>query len=102
VARRAIVPILTAWGFFDGHWLYDARLVSPKRSGTGAGLLELALWLHGERVTVYVADSSADVPRQAALPDESGWGLQLVAALTEAWGTDNFHGGKRVWARLPA
>ncbi|MEV4583346.1 ATP-binding protein [Nonomuraea jabiensis] len=53
-----------------------------------------------------VADGSQTTPRirRAAETDEGGRGLQLVAALSQRWGTRFTADGKCIWAEqaLPA
>jgi hypothetical protein len=46
-----------------------------------------------------VADASHTSPhlRRARTTDEGGWGLFLVAQLTEHWGTRYTRAGKTVW-----
>ena len=38
---------------------------------------------------------------RAGAEDEHGRGLQIVAALSERWGTRSVTGGKVMWCRLP-
>ncbi|HEX2576093.1 MAG TPA: ATP-binding protein [Aquihabitans sp.] len=70
------------------------------------GAAEIVLELVGEGVLeVAVHDPSPALPR---LVEEAPWstsghrGIQLVAALSQAWGVEALPGGKRVWARLAA
>jgi anti-sigma regulatory factor (Ser/Thr protein kinase) len=75
---------------YAGHWMPGA---SPLR-----------LWLHGdsERIAIQVWDGNDQVPTRQAkeLDAESGRGLLLVEALTEAWGSyrPQDSSGKVVWA----
>ncbi|MFH9353870.1 ATP-binding protein [Kitasatospora sp. NPDC017646] len=55
------------------------------------------------RVEVYDASDDLPVPRHAAPEDESGRGLELVAALATSWGADprgKGYVGKTVWFTL--
>jgi sigma-B regulation protein RsbU (phosphoserine phosphatase) len=57
----------------------------------------------GERVRVEVGDGSRELPapRTADPVDEGGRGIQLVEALSAAWGTLPTLDGKRVWFEVP-
>lgn len=59
--------------------------------------------LHGW-VQVEVSDAAKPVPVvvDGVLASESGRGLRIVAALSEAWGAHPGPGGKTVWFRCPA
>ncbi|MEU9469821.1 SpoIIE family protein phosphatase [Streptomyces avermitilis] len=55
--------------------------------------------LRGEKLICEVSDSSLTTPRirHAADTDEGGRGLQLVAALSQRWGTRYTSAGKCIW-----
>lgn len=59
--------------------------------------------LHGEDLICEVSDGSLTMPRirQASETDEGGRGLQLVAALSEKWGTRYTKSGKWIWTAQP-
>jgi hypothetical protein len=50
-------------------------------------------------VTVTAVDGSAVVPFRRD-PLYGGRGLEIIEALTQRWGVENFEGGKRVWVIL--
>ncbi|WP_327011523.1 ATP-binding protein [Dactylosporangium sp. NBC_01737] len=70
----------------------------------GGGCLALELSAHDDQVTVSVAEGSAVIPRrrdQHGRPDtERGRGIAIIEALSQRWGVDSHHGGKRVWVLL--
>ena len=72
-------------------------------AGSPAQLAELAWWHEGHQLTCVVTDASGDPPVLAP-PDpaaESGRGLQIVDALSVAWGwTPRGAHQKAVWAAL--
>ncbi|MDQ4132024.1 MAG: SpoIIE family protein phosphatase [Actinomycetota bacterium] len=57
----------------------------------------------GQRLRVEVGDGSRALPeaRQPDLDDETGRGLLLMEALSEAWGVTPTVWGKRVWFEVP-
>jgi anti-sigma regulatory factor (Ser/Thr protein kinase) len=75
-------------------------------AGTGESPALIRLWLlsDGNRLVIVVWDNSRrpPVPTEAAVTDEHGRGLQIVAAVSSDWGwygrTDI--GGKCVWAEI--
>ena len=75
---------------YAGHWM--------------PGTPPLRLWLHGDpqRIVIQVWDANDQAPTRQAkeLDAESGRGLLLVEALSEAWGSYRPHEstGKVVWA----
>jgi anti-sigma regulatory factor (Ser/Thr protein kinase) len=66
----------------------------------GGGPTEIAVVLHGGRLTVSVADSEprppATRPAEPSLP--GGHGLHVIELLSLAWGSTPGHHGKTVWA----
>ncbi|HEY8480568.1 MAG TPA: ATP-binding protein [Spirillospora sp.] len=71
-------------------------------TAASSGTITMRLLLDPESLTVEVSDQSPDRPRrrQAGPDDESGRGLLIVEALTEAWGhRSSADGAKVVWAR---
>jgi anti-sigma regulatory factor (Ser/Thr protein kinase) len=105
-ARAAVRPILQSWKCTDEDWLFDAQLIVTELVTNairhGGGGLELMLTMHERSVTVSVADGSAVIPEVHARDAEAdgGRGLLLIEALSDAWGVEDHHGGKRVWVRL--
>ena len=59
--------------------------------------------LRGRALICEVSDGSLTTPRirRAAETDEGGRGLQLVAALSQRWGTRYTATGKCIWTEQP-
>jgi hypothetical protein len=97
-----IVSELVTNGLRASEVLPGSRYAAPGVSGIPA----LRMWLHGDRarIAVQVWDGNDQLPiRQATEPEaESGRGLMLVEALSEAWGSykPQQSSGKVVWAIL--
>jgi anti-sigma regulatory factor (Ser/Thr protein kinase) len=105
VARRSVQTTLFAWGFDDPAWLDAATLVVSELVGNavrhGGGCLALELHAHEEHVTISAADGSAVIPSRRDDPDgDGGRGLAIIEALSQRWGVEDHHGGKRVWVLL--
>jgi hypothetical protein len=68
----------------------------------GRGPLQLRL-LRGAELVCEVSDGSLTMPRvrHASETDEGGRGLQLVAALSQRWGTRYTATGKCIWTAQP-
>jgi anti-sigma regulatory factor (Ser/Thr protein kinase) len=68
------------------------------RHGTGPIRVRL---LHDRSLICEVADTSSTAPhlRRAAITDEGGRGLFLVAQLSQSWGTRYTPEGKVIWAQ---
>lgn len=106
-ARRTAAHLLRTWQVPDGSRVQDALLVVSELVGNavrhGGERVVLELDLEGTVLVVGVRDDAEGLPRQRAVDDqaEGGRGLDIVAALSEEWGTDEISAGaKRVWARL--
>ena len=105
-ARKAVRHMLIAWQLTDPDWLDDAELVVSELVTNavrhGGGCIELSIQSHEGQVLVKAADGSSVVPRdRGPHPDgRGGYGLRLIEACGEAWGVQDFHGGKQVWVRL--
>jgi signal transduction histidine kinase len=71
------------------------------RAGTTE--VEIRLAVHRDHVRLTVCDDAVGSPRRhdAAPTDPHGRGLEIVAALSAAWGVDRAPSGKQVWAQLP-
>lgn len=87
--------------------LADAQLLATELIANavrhGAPPIELAVECADEQtILVRVADSAATIPcrRSPAPEEEGGRGLNLVHALSDAWGVDEDRPGKSVWFRL--
>ncbi len=70
----------------------------------GAEPIELRVDLDDRRLRIEVSDSNPDpstVAERERTPDRpGGWGLHIVASLTERWGTDRHDHGKTVWVEI--
>ena len=83
--------------------LLTSELVTNALVHAGTPIDLLVRDLHG-RVQIEVVDAGRQVPVVAdgVLLSESGRGLRIVAALSEAWGTNSGPAGKTVWFRCQA
>lgn len=107
-ARPILDEVLAAWAVEPGR-RYDAvlltnELVSNAVEHVGGEVsLQLEIVLSEDSVRVSLADGSSIRPAIRELNHQAprGRGMQLVAALARRWGSDDHHGGKRVWFELP-
>lgn len=107
LARQATREILIAWHV--GHLeetavLFVSELVTNavRHAGTGGSKLVLRLEAAGTSLRIEVHDDNPHWP-QPGIPSglgESGFGLIIVDALTNAWGVSETATGKAVWAEL--
>ncbi len=106
-ARRAVDGLETA---LDDETVATVRLLVSElvtnsvRHGSPdqAGEIELSVAASPETVRVEVADSGpgfATRPRFEGQDEGSGWGLHLLDALSDRWGTER-NGHMRVWFEL--
>lgn len=102
--RRATVAVLTGWGV--PSWAVDDAVLIVSELVTNAVLhvreeaaLGLELQLSDTNLRISLSDGSAVRPlaREAARHDENGRGMAIVTALSERWGVEDHHGGKRIW-----
>jgi anti-sigma regulatory factor (Ser/Thr protein kinase) len=106
-ARTAVRDRLAAWnldGLADVAALLVSELVTNAlRHATGPiGVRLVRPGVVDGVLLVEVSDPLPDPPRErvAALEDESGRGLQLVAGSSRRWGTRPGGSGKTVWFEL--
>jgi len=84
----------------------DVRLIASELIANsvlhGAPDLELVLVADGWRLRVEVSDGSGVLPhlRDYGVDAQSGRGLAVVAAISQAWGAEPSGTGKVVWAEL--
>jgi len=106
-ARRALKPLESA---FDPDTFETLRLLVSElvtngvRHATreGSGDLELSVCATREKIRVEVSDDGEGfepAPREADADQGSGWGLHLVEALSDQWGTHR-NGWMLVWFEL--
>ena len=63
--------------------------------------VQLAVTTTTNSVTIAVRDASEDSPHRAMSPTvDGGFGLRIVSAVCEQWGTDLGPAGKSVWCRI--
>ncbi|MFB6783602.1 SpoIIE family protein phosphatase [Streptomyces sp. NPDC056352] len=104
LARRHVREQLSTWGLDD--MTTTTELLASELVGNvvrhGRGPLQLRL-LRGAELVCEVADGSLTMPRvrHASETDEGGRGLQLVAALSQRWGTRYTATGKCIWTAQP-
>ncbi|NHC15024.1 ATP-binding protein [Motilibacter deserti] len=106
LARRCLVDTLRAWGFADEDWLHDAALLVTELVSNavrhGGSEVTLDVQANGGHVVVAVVDGSDVLPVAGSGDEQSegGRGIRIVESLTQSWGIEQRHGGKRVWAVL--
>ncbi|MEV6669087.1 SpoIIE family protein phosphatase [Streptomyces sp. NPDC051162] len=99
--RSAVTHRLAEWGLaeiaFSTELLLSELVTNAVRYGTGPIRVRL---LYDRALTCEVSDTSSTAPhlRHAAVTDEGGRGLFLVARLSQAWGTRYTADGKVIWA----
>ncbi|MGW1161532.1 SpoIIE family protein phosphatase [Streptomyces sp. NPDC002519] len=102
--RGAVVRQLTHWELdevaFTTELIISELLTNAIRHATGPLKVRL---LRDRTLICEVADTSSTSPhlRQAAMTDEGGRGLFLVAQLAQRWGTRHTPRGKVIWAEQP-
>jgi DNA-binding response OmpR family regulator len=103
-ARHFAERTLHGWGC--GHLVDDALLVVSELVMNAvihaATRCRLQLRLASGALRIEVADTGpgSPEPQPIDLTKSSGRGLQIVAAMSSAWGIDPVDGGKVVWAEL--
>ncbi len=99
--RTAAVDQLSRWGLDESAFATELLLSELVTNAVryGAGPIRVRL-IHDRTLICEVYDTSSTAPRMrhAAITDEGGRGLFLVAQLAQAWGTRYTTGGKVIWA----
>ena len=103
-ARHVARAVLQDWDVplpvVDDAVLVISELVTNavRHAGTGS-TLELELGQTRRQLRVALSDESASSPqmRRPTTASEDGRGLTILAALSDRWGIEPHHEGKRVW-----
>ncbi|WP_372495826.1 SpoIIE family protein phosphatase [Kitasatospora humi] len=102
--RNACTDKLTAWGLeelaFTSELILSELITNALRYGSQPIRVRM---LRDTSLVCEVSDGSSTAPhlRYAALTDEGGRGLFLVARLAERWGTRYTARGKVIWSEQP-
>lgn len=102
-ARKDVDGQLTRWelqeAVFTTELVVTELISNAVRHSSGPIRLRLIL---DRTLIVEVSDTSSTAPhlRRAAVFDEGGRGLMLVAQLAQRWGTRHSADGKTIWAEL--
>ncbi|MFJ9552073.1 SpoIIE family protein phosphatase [Streptomyces erythrochromogenes] len=99
--RTAAVQRLSSWGLHESAFAMELLLSELVTNAVRYGSAPIKVRLvHGRTLICEVHDASSTAPRMrhAAITDEGGRGLFLVAQLAQAWGTRYTTTGKVIWA----
>ncbi|WP_437066626.1 SpoIIE family protein phosphatase [Streptomyces sp. enrichment culture] len=102
--RAAVTGRLTEWGLEELVFTTELVLSELVTNAIRYGAEPIRVRVLFDRTLICeVFDSSSTAPhlRYAAMTDEGGRGLFLVAQLAERWGTRYVPGGKVIWAEQP-
>jgi anti-sigma regulatory factor (Ser/Thr protein kinase) len=103
-ARRLMAQLLEAWAaesFRDDATLLVSELVSNVvRHVAGHLAMRVEVALSGPSLRVAVVDSSTVLPAPTSRRPRGGYGLGLIAAVADRWGSEEYAGGKRIWFEL--
>ncbi|MFG2550831.1 SpoIIE family protein phosphatase [Streptomyces sp. NPDC048581] len=102
--RSAVTRTLDEWGLEELSFTTELILSELATNAIRYGGDPIRVRMLRDRTLICeVFDSSNTSPhlRYAAMTDEGGRGLFLVAQLTERWGTRYLPGGKVIWAEQP-
>jgi signal transduction histidine kinase len=86
-------------GYADRVELVAAEIVTNAVRHVG-GRIWVDVSADDNGATVAASDTAADPPTVGGADGGNGRGLLIVAALSDAWGSHDVPGGKRVWARV--
>jgi len=115
-ARAHVVNVLREWRLTElaeaaelvASELVTNSVLATRAVGWPARQPPVRMWLLSDHASVLVLVwdpvSASPVPGEAGTDDESGRGLAIVAALSEAWDSypDSALGGKVTWALITA
>nr|WP_307784044.1 SpoIIE family protein phosphatase [Streptomyces spinoverrucosus] len=102
--RAALTRRLTEWGLEDMAFTTELIMSELVTNAIRYGGTPIRVRVLRDRSLICeVFDSSNTAPhlRYAAMTDEGGRGLFLVAQLADRWGTRYLPGGKVIWAEQP-
>ncbi|MFD0312979.1 SpoIIE family protein phosphatase [Streptomyces flavalbus] len=102
--RAAVTRQLTEWGLDEAAFTTELILSELVTNAIRYGGPPIRVRVLRDRALICeVSDGSSTAPhlRYAAMTDEGGRGLFLVAQLAERWGTRYLPGGKVIWAEQP-
>ena len=105
-ARHLVLRLLGAWQApqdpDDAALLVTELVANVIDHAPGENSLSLELAMSEGWLRIAVADGSAIRPVVRALCHDRprGRGLQLVEAIADRWGAEDYRGGKRVWFEL--
>jgi serine/threonine-protein kinase RsbW len=109
IARWLLDQLLIVWNQTalaeDARIVLSELLTNAIRHAPSSRCLHLYIQSHGDRLYLAIDDNSPDPPvlRPDAQQALDGRGLRIVDYLATHWGVQpDHHGGKRVWAELPA
>jgi anti-sigma regulatory factor (Ser/Thr protein kinase) len=106
MAVEVVSAILGGWGLSelaeDAQTVVRELVKNALQHAGGADSYELELVRKPYGVRLYLADGSAIRPVVAELNSDapSGRGMRIVEKIAAGWGSDDHHGGKRVWVDL--
>lgn len=104
LARRLVKTLLSAWELpslvDDAALVLDELVANSADHARGASIQVTITRKDHALVRLAVVDNERKHPRFVAVnpDDEGGRGLCLVAGISQRWGVDTLHSGKRVWA----
>ncbi|MGW0732215.1 SpoIIE family protein phosphatase [Streptomyces sp. NPDC002851] len=100
-ARQNATEQLAAWGLDEAAFVTELVVSELVTNAIRYGLPPIQLRLIRDRALICeVSDASSTSPhlRRAAVYDEGGRGLLMVAQLTQRWGSRQTPKGKTIWA----
>jgi anti-sigma regulatory factor (Ser/Thr protein kinase) len=105
-ARRLVGALLPVWGLpdlkDDAELVVSELVTNAYLHAPGTDSFELELVRRTTGIRIMLADGASVRPIIAELGDDhpSGRGMAIIAALAARWGSEDHHGGKRVWVDL--
>jgi anti-sigma regulatory factor (Ser/Thr protein kinase) len=106
MARQIVAAVLHSWDLpeivDDAQLVASELLANAIEHAPGANSYELELVRRPDGIRIYLADGSSIRPVISELAHDRprGRGIRIIEALSDGWGSDQHHGGKRVWVDL--